>query len=201
MSLRYAIFHALAIKKQATAGDCARLAGVNAEEAAVVLSNAAATGRAVERNGSYMLTPLARIALEADYSRAFAGIRRDKEFVAAYEGFERINIELKTLITEWQTIDSGGARIPNDHSDHDYDLEIIDRLGELHERADGVLGRLTQGRPRFEYYRINLDKALQKAEQGALEWVSGARIESYHTLWFELHEDLLRVLGRRRSER
>ena len=32
------------------------------------------------------------------------------------------------------------------------------------------------------------------------EWVSDARLPSYHTLWFELHEDLLRILGRRRAE-
>jgi hypothetical protein len=30
--------------------------------------------------------------------------------------------------------------------------------------------------------------------------VSSPKIESYHTLWFELHEDLLRLLGKRRSE-
>ena len=42
--------------------------------------------------------------------------------------------------------------------------------------------------------------ALEKAEDGAIEWVSDAKIESYHTLWFELHEDLLRLMGREREE-
>ncbi len=42
--------------------------------------------------------------------------------------------------------------------------------------------------------------ALERAEGGAIEWVSDARILSYHTVWFELHEDLLRILGRQRSE-
>ena len=41
---------------------------------------------------------------------------------------------------------------------------------------------------------------LEKAEDGKVEWVSDARIESYHTVWFELHEDLLRLLGRQREE-
>jgi len=201
MSRRYEILHALAIKKQATAADCARLAGVTAAETAEVLRVAAATGRAIERDGSYLLTPLARIALESDYSRQFDQVRGDHGFVDAYERFERINIELKTLITDWQTIDAGGTRMSNDHSDTDYDLGILDRLGDLHERATEVLDELKKRLPRFDYYQIHLEQALQKAEQGALEWVSGARIESYHTLWFELHEDLLRILGRRRSER
>jgi hypothetical protein len=30
--------------------------------------------------------------------------------------------------------------------------------------------------------------------------VSDARTPSYHTVWFELHEDLLRVLDRERDE-
>ena len=35
---------------------------------------------------------------------------------------------------------------------------------------------------------------------GEIDWVSGVRIDSYHTVWFELHEDLLRMLGRTRQE-
>ena len=34
----------------------------------------------------------------------------------------------------------------------------------------------------------------EKAEKGAVAWVSDAKIESYHTVWFELHEDLLRLM-------
>ena len=45
-----------------------------------------------------------------------------------------------------------------------------------------------------------MGRSLEKAEDGAIEWVSDARIESYHTLWFELHEELLRIVGRQRSE-
>ena len=33
-----------------------------------------------------------------------------------------------------------------------------------------------------------------------IAWVSDARIESYHTVWYELHEDLLRLMQRERSE-
>ncbi|NQV20995.1 MAG: hypothetical protein HQ511_06225, partial [Rhodospirillales bacterium] len=42
--------------------------------------------------------------------------------------------------------------------------------------------------------------ALEKAEDGETEFVSGAKVDSYHTVWFELHEDLLRILGREREE-
>jgi len=63
-----------------------------------------------------------------------------------------------------------------------------------------LLTRMESVMPRFSYYRIRLLEALERAESGKIEWVSSPKIESYHTLWFELHEDLLRLLGKQRSE-
>jgi hypothetical protein len=54
--------------------------------------------------------------------------------------------------------------------------------------------------PRLSFYQDKLMEALEKAEDGEIQWVSDARLESYHTIWFEMHEDLLRVLGRVREE-
>ena len=48
--------------------------------------------------------------------------------------------------------------------------------------------------------KTRLDEAYDKVLAGEHDWVSGARIDSYHTVWFELHEDLLRMLGREREE-
>ena len=53
---------------------------------------------------------------------------------------------------------------------------------------------------RMAAYENKLESALEKAEDGDVEWVSAADIESYHTVWFEMHEDLLRLLGRTRDE-
>ncbi len=94
----------------------------------------------------------------------------------------------------------GGSRIPNDHSDEEYDARIIDRLGALHDRAAPMLDRLASGLPRLKIYTDHLEAALEKAEDGDVAWVSDARCASYHTVWFELHEDLIRVLGRQRTE-
>jgi hypothetical protein len=194
------VLHGLAIKKHADAAAVAGLIGMDAGRVAVLLQEAAGRGRVVEAQGRFMLTPLARMALDGEYSRRCAGLRSDAGFVAAYESFEVVNATLKSLITEWQTIDIGGERVTNDHSDKGYDSRIIDRLGELHERADTVLARLAAALPRLQTYRGKLLAALEQAEDGDTAWVSDARIESYHTVWFELHEDLLRVLGRRRAE-
>ena len=76
-------------------------------------------------------------------------LRANPDFQAGYEGFERLNGALKQLITDWQTIAVRGERVPNDHGDKDYDAKIIDRLGDLHERAEAVLERLASALPRL----------------------------------------------------
>ena len=122
------------------------------------------------------------------------------QLVAAYERFEVINRELKALITAWQTLEVGGKRVPNDHSDSAYDERILDRLATLHERAESVIDGLAKRLPRLARYATRLGVAQERAENGEVEWVSGIRCDSYHTVWFEMHEDLLRLLGRQREE-
>jgi hypothetical protein len=200
MSKMHQLLHGLAIKKHATAREIAPMVGMPEGEVVRLLDQATKNGRAIATDGKYVLAPLTKVALHYDYSRHCAELRNTAAFLAAYEDFERINIELKTLITRWQTLDAGGARLPNDHSDRDYDMRIIDQLGQLHERAELLLGKFTIVLPRFAYYRTRLLAALEQAESGNIQWVSSPSIESYHTLWFELHEDLLRLLGRLRSE-
>ena len=192
--------HGLAIKKHADAAAVAKLVGLPVERVTAALADALKRGRVAEAQGRYLLTPMARMALDGEYSRHYDGLRRNTEFVAAYEGFERVNVELKQLITDWQTMEVAGQRVPNDHSNSAHDQRVIDRLGEMHERADKLFASLAAGLPRLQIYRDHLLAALEKAEDGELQWVSDARIDSYHTVWFELHEELLRLMGRTRTE-
>jgi hypothetical protein len=199
MSLHLAL-HGLVVKKRADAAAIAEFTGLDLTLVSRLLADAVGSGRAVLAQGQYTLAPLVRASLDAQYSREYAALRANQSFVEAYEAFERINVDLKALITDWQTIEVGGSRIRNEHTDRNYDSAIIDRLGELHERAARVLRQLASVMPRFTYYDRHLLAALEKAEDGAIEWVSDARLASYHTVWFELHEDLLRLLGRKRTE-
>jgi len=41
---------------------------------------------------------------------------------------------------------------------------------------------------------------LTKAEGGDTEYISGVRVDSVHTVWFQMHEHLLRLSGRERPE-
>lgn len=200
MNERDLVMHAAAIKRHAPTPAIAALAGLSVEAAQAQLDAAVASGRAMEARGAYALTPLAGVALQARYAAYFADLRDDAVFRAAYEGFERINRTLKQIITDWQTLDVGGAKIANDHRDKAHDDDVIDRLGGLHEQAEPILAKLAARLPRLRYYADGLLSALEKAEDGEHEWVSDIRRDSYHTVWFELHEELLRIMGCEREE-
>ncbi|WP_052418204.1 hypothetical protein [Pseudooceanicola atlanticus] len=192
--------HGLAIKKHGTAEEVAAITALDPAVVTKHLDAAAETGRALKTGDKYMLQPTAQIALKSAYSRDYSDERANADMQAAYDDFERVNEQLKSLITEWQTMTVGGKSMPNDHSDKAYDDKIIDRLGDLHERAEPVLDRLAAGLPRLSVWKQLLLTALERAEDGEIDWVSDARCMSYHTAWFEMHEDLIRVLGRERLE-
>lgn len=200
MTDSYLVLHGLAIKKHANAAAVAAAVGLAKAEVQEALDEAVTKGRAMRAGEAYSLTPVARVALDGAYSKLYAAQRADDGFVSACERFEVINRGLKQLMTAWQTIEIDGESVLNEHTNKDYDDRLIDRLGALHERAEAVLRQLAAGLPRLAIYAEKLEAALEKAEDGAIEWVSGAKIESYHTVWFELHEDLLRILGRARQE-
>lgn len=194
------VMHGVAIKKHGDAGAIASVIGLPVATVEAVLADAVAGGRVAGVDAKYMLTPAGQMIVGGEYSRFYDGLRGNADFVAAYERFEQINKELKQLITDWQTMELAGRRVTNDHSNADYDDKIIGRLGDLHERFEPILNRLSAAEPRFGIYKNKLTQALERAEDGDAAWVSDAKVESYHTVWFEMHEDLLRILGQQREE-
>lgn len=200
MQAKHLVLHGIAIKKHATVDEVAGITGLDRDAVQQIVDDAVAAGRVQQAGDKVMLAPAAQMALNGEYRKAFGDLREDDAFLAAYQDFEKINVDLKQVITEWQTMTVGGEQVPNDHSDSAYDDAVIDRLGDVHERVEGVLDRLAAKLPRLSLYKDKLLAALEKAEDGDTAWVSDARTESYHTVWFELHEDLLRITGNKRSE-
>jgi hypothetical protein len=112
----------------------------------------------------------------------------------AYDGFVVLNPELLDLCTAWQMRSVNGVATPNDHTDAAYDARVLDRLADLDQRADAVCADLSGAMLRFQRYRVRLTEALARTRSGALDYVTDS-IESYHSVWFQLHEDLLATLG------
>ena len=145
MNETHLIMHGLAIKKHATPEAVAGIIGLDVRDVHATLGRLVEAKRVVEAQGKYLLTPAARMALDSEYSRLYEDVRADPAFKTGYEDFERLNVALKQLITEWQTIDVRGQRVPNDHSNREYDEKLIDRLGRI-ARTGGDRARSPRGR-------------------------------------------------------
>jgi hypothetical protein len=76
---------------------------------------------------------------------------------------------------------------------------VIDRLRSLDERAAPVISRVARVHSRFTTYRPRLRAALARVDEGEHEWVTSPRCDSYHTVWMQLHEDVLLALGADRA--
>jgi len=117
----------------------------------------------------------------------------DKPAVAAvYETFCEHNRELKAIITDWQVL---GSDAPNDHSDPDYDRGVIHRLLALHHDVVPLVGRIAELAPRLSHYKPRLQRAADAVAGGDHTYVCRPLMDSYHTVWFELHEDLIGLAG------
>ena len=119
---------------------------------------------------------------------------------AFYQQFLVMNPELLSICTDWQVRVVGQEEVLNDHLDAARDAVVLNRLAQLHHGVLPLLQQLAAGLERFEGYSSRLGYAHERIGIGQTEWLTGPRIDSYHTVWFELHEDFLATLGRQRSD-
>jgi hypothetical protein len=115
--------------------------------------------------------------------------------LTAYGQFRSVNAEFKTLVTDWQL--RGGE--PNLHDDADYDAAVLARLDELHHRVTPIVDAAAVELPRLGGYAAKLQTALDRVRAGETMWLSRPLIDSYHTVWFELHEELILATGQTRE--
>jgi pyruvate,orthophosphate dikinase len=119
---------------------------------------------------------------------------------AALDGFVPLDHRMKDTVTAWQMKEVDSQSVLNDHGDPDYDAGVLARLGSLHDDMVIWLTGLSAGLGRLDAYRVRLERALALARGGDQRYVASPRVESYHSVWFELHEDLIRLSGRKRAE-
>jgi len=138
--------------------------------------------------------------------RALAAFDADRERVGAdrlvelLAFFHKLDLRMKDTVTAWQLRPSGDEPVINDHSDPAYDAQVLERLSELHHETVAWMAPLAAAFARFDRYQGRLERALTVAQGGDQRYVASPRVDSYHSVWFELHEDLLRLIGRRRSD-
>ena len=199
---RLLVMHGLRLKGFAGAAGVGEAVGVPEAEAKPVLDQLVSEGFAAYRDGKlsgFSLTKPGReeharlLAAELDGSGALEAVQD------AYRRFLTLNTELLTVCTEWQLRDVDGQSTVNDHSDAAYDAGVIEKLTSLHERVEPICHDLGVALERFDSYGPRLAHALERVRTGDSEWFTKPMIASYHTVWFEMHEDLLATLGIERS--
>ena len=109
----------------------------------------------------------------------------------AYDEFRSVNAEFKALVTDWQLKDGQ----PNTHDDTAYDAAILARLDDVHHRVTPIVTAAAAQVPRLSRYSDKLHAALDNVHGGDTAWLSRPLIDSYHTVWFELHEELIVAAG------
>jgi len=107
---------------------------------------------------------------------------------------------VKGAVTDWQLRPTEGEPVLNDHSHVDRDGAILARLGGLHAEAAAWIPPLEKAWRRARRYRVRLDDAMKRALDGDHRYVASPRVDSFHGIWFELHEELILLAGRTRAD-
>lgn len=180
------------------AGVLAGRLGVAPGLVASELAGLADAGLVEERTGrlaGWMLTSAGRAEGERLLAEELASRGSAEQVRQAYHDFLALNPELLALCTAWQLRDVDGAPVVNDHHDDGYDRAVLDRLAALDHRARPVCTALGDALDRFEGYEARLVRARVRVEAGEADYLDRPTVDSYHTIWFELHENLLATLG------
>lgn len=172
----------------------AAVLGIEEAAARVRLATLVGNECAAERGGRYRITPTGRDALGAALEAERNGL--DAAAVAVlYADFTARNATFKQLVTDWQLRHGQ----PNDHADSAYDQTVLGRLDALHVDFAPVADRIAATIPRLQRYPDRLRAALERVKAGEHKFFVNPMVDSYHQVWFELHEELIGVAGLKRQ--
>jgi pyruvate,orthophosphate dikinase len=116
-----------------------------------------------------------------------------------YQDFMRLDVRFKQLVTDWQIKTIDGKRVPNDHADGVYDASIRARIAEFHQATAAVLPDILALTSRLKPFAPRLARAANAIAAGDGTMIASPLKDSYHTIWFELHEELIHLAGRDRT--
>lgn len=114
-----------------------------------------------------------------------AGPARDALQGAYDDSFLPVNLRFKRLCSQWQEADDPS--------------ELLDEAEEILDDVDAFLAIAEPVSAHYSRYRTRFRDAFERAEEGDADAVAGTGGDSWHDAWFELHEDLIQLLGRDRA--
>jgi hypothetical protein len=149
--------------------------------------------------GGWTLTDAGRKENERRLADEVADADARPTVEAVYSEFLPRNDRLLRAATDWQLRPSGGDPLAaNDHTDREWDHRVLNALSALSQDLREMCGSLGNRLTRFLGYDERFSGALDRVRRGELGWVNRPELDSCHTVWMQLHEDLLATLGRER---
>ena len=183
------VLQAIRLKGRVTPDDLAATLNENPGRVAATIAELTAAGFLVEAK-MLRISPHGRERLNTLLAEERSGIDT-AAITAAYHDFRGVNTDFKALVRDWQLKDGE----PNTHVDADYDAAVLHRLNGIHKLVVPIVAAATVQVPRLSAYGDKLAAALEKVKAGETIWLTRAVIDSYHTVWFELHEELILAAG------
>ncbi|MCW2775412.1 MAG: hypothetical protein JWN91_3738 [Nocardioides sp.] len=183
----YAVLNGVYLRKMVTIDVLHDITAMPADEIRSVLDDLATQGMAADvGGGNWMLEqPDGVRAAIAAYDERYSDLRTSQDVLTWYERFEVLNAQFLKTLSAWQTSGSDDAAL-------DKVLRLVDRQIKALTSFVGFV-------PRYQRYVDRFEAAMEKVEAGHTEWVTSLTLDSVHNVWFELHEDILTVLGRPRD--
>lgn len=191
---------ALALKGMGSAESIGLVLGARPEDVTPVLDKLQSAGDAQELRAGTLraLAPLTE-RVKAWYELEAA--RMQAVIEPHLDNFHTANHNFKVVVTDWQMRTVDGERVPNDHADAGWDAEVVNRLrADIHAAIEPIVIAIAEHEPRIGRYLDRLSDALAALEAGDNDMMAHPLKDSYHTIWFELHEELIRLSGRNRSD-
>jgi phosphohistidine swiveling domain-containing protein len=153
------------------------------------LASLSATG--LIENGPVIAPTNAGIDALEDWYHADRSALEDPQREQVIERFRPLDVELKRVASAWQ--DAASAE------DWNRRMEVIEALTTLHGRTVEFVNSYAVSVPRWKDYMDRLGRAYARVLDGDTGYVVGVRVDSYHTIWSQFHEDLLRLVERERD--
>ena len=166
------VVHVLRVRGLVDTTDVASATGQEVDVVGAHLADLEAAGLASYKEGrltGWMLTSDGRTHGEDLVAAELDDTGLRDEVDAAYRRFLDVNQAFLSLCTDWQ--------ISTDWEDPDAEPVVNDHTDLVYDGA----------------------RALDRVRSGDLDWFTGVEVDSYHRVWFELHENLLATLGIERA--
>ena len=199
------VLHAVRLQGMATAAAAAGRYGLDEAVAEELLLDFQALGWVTwaqfAGTGGWFLTEAGRSADERHLAQELQAVEAEPVVRSVHARFLPLNARLQRACTDWQLRPVPGDPLAeNDHTDAAWDTAVLDELAALSAALTPLARDLASVLPRFDGYDDRFVLALRRAAAGDRSSVDSSDRDSCHTVWFQLHEDLLNTLGIERSQ-